>query len=304
MARGGARRGRCLGVVVLLVAGLAAGCSHDDRRDRRAAEPPLGSGPLPVGTSTRTVAMHGLERTVRVHRPERLPDPAALVVVLHGGFGSAAQAEGAYGWDALADQEGFVVAYPEGVARAWDAGGGCCGPPGRRGIDDVAFVMAAVDSIGAAIPIDATRTFVTGISNGGMLAYRLACDTTTFAAIGPVAATQLGSCDAPGPVSVIHVHGSADPRIPMDGSQGTGIAQIDGPPIADLIASWRTVDRCAPAAGTTTGVVTTELATCPAGRAVELVTVAGGGHQWPKGHTLDATQVIWAFFVAHPRTDD
>lgn len=318
MARDGARRTAFLGAVLLL-ASLATGCSSDHFHERRTSEPAVQTGPIPVGTSVRSLAIDGVRRTFRVHRPERLPARAPLVVVLHGGFGSGVQAESAYGWDRLADREGFVVAYPDGLFHAWNAGGGCCGPPGRRAIDDVGFVLAVVSSIGDALPIDVRRTFATGISNGGMLAYRLACSTSTFAAIGPVAATELGSCEDPEPLSVIHVHGAADTNIRLDGRQGAGVARIDGPPVADLIGTWRRVDGCPSPTTVTTGAVTVETASCPSGRAVELVTVAGAGHQWPGSQpnpraerlglgdrpsdALDATAAIWSFFEAHPRRD-
>jgi len=148
-----------------------------------------------------------------------------------------------------------------------------------------------------------------------MLAYRLACDTRLFAAIGPDSATLLGSCAHPAPVSVIHIHGTADHNIPYEGGQGNGYAKIDGPPVPSVVAGWRSVDGCAPPATSTAGPVTRSLATCPGGRAVELVTIAGAGHQWPgavakpvlerllgldpPSTALDATDTIWQFFSAH-----
>ena len=131
------------------------------------------------------------------------------------------------------------------------------------------------------VAVDARRIYVTGISNGGMMAYRLACDSTLFAAIGPDSATQLGTCPHPAAVSVIHIHGSADHNIPYGGGQGDGYAHIDGPAVPALVASWRAVDSCAAPTAVTDGVVTTSTATCPGGRSVELVTIRGAGHQWP-----------------------
>jgi polyhydroxybutyrate depolymerase len=235
--------------------------------------------------------------------------------MLHGGFGNAAQAESYYGWDAEADSGHFLVLYPDGVDRAWNVGGGCCGKPAASGIDDVAFVGAAVAAVRADLPVDPARIYATGISNGGLLAYRLACDTKLFAAIGPDSATMLGPCPAPAPLSVIHIHGTADHNIPYQGGTGDGVAHIDGPAVPDLIARWRAVDRCAPPAVTVAAPLTTTLAGCPAGRAVELITIDGAGHQWPGSRStaaqralgldppstaLDATATIWSFFAAHP----
>jgi len=109
------------------------------------------------GSTLHTINLGGLARSYRLYIPVGLASPAPLVVMMHGGFGSAQQAERAYGWNELADSAKFVVAYPDGVGRAWNVDGVCC----------------------------------------GMLAYALACNAGTFAAIGPDSATQLDACKAP-----------------------------------------------------------------------------------------------------------
>jgi polyhydroxybutyrate depolymerase len=244
------------------------------------------------------MSLGGLDRSYRLYIPPGLPTPAPLVVMLHGGFGSAQQAERAYGWDELADGAKFVVAYPDGIGRAWNVSGGCCGRPGREGIDDVGFVTAVVNDVAGNVDIDRARLYATGISNGGMLAYALACNTSIFAAIGPDSATQLDKCSAPHPTSVMHIHGTADPRIRYDGGPGTDVATPDGgPSMPDLNAFWRNVDHCGPPTTATEGAVTRSTADCPDGRSVALLTVDGGGHEWPKL----ATQALWQFFAAHPR---
>ena len=274
-------------VALLGVLAVAAGCTVPG------SAAPQG---FTAGSSLHTMSFAGRDRTYRVYVPDGVSAPAPLVVMLHGGFGSAQQAERAYGWDQLADSAKFVVAYPDGVGRAWNVNGGCCGRPGREGVDDVGFVNAVVDDIAANLDIDPRRRYATGISNGGMLAYALACDTGTFAAIGPDSATQLDTCATPHPTSVLHIHGTADPRIRYDGGPGSGVATPDGGPSPpDLNAFWRNIDRCAPPSATTNGAVTTSAADCPDGRSVVLVTVDGGGHEWPSF----ATQTLWQFFAAH-----
>lgn len=270
---------RCLAAlgVLLVVAGCAPG----------RAQP----GGFEQGTSVHTVAG---DRTYRLYVPAGLPSPSPLVVMLHGGFGSAQQAERAYGWDQLADSAKFIVAYPDGLGRAWNTGGGCCGRSSKEGVDDVGFISAAVSDVGANLAVDRSRIYATGISNGGMMSYALACNTGLFAAIGPDSATQL-TCPSPHPTSVLHIHGTADRMIPYDGSPGAGVAHIDGPPVPDLNAFWRNVDQCADPTTTTAGAVTTSTAACADGRAVELMTVAGGGHEWPDF----ATATMWQFFAAH-----
>src|SRR5690349_3347538 len=204
-------------IAIVLVAGLA-GCRP-------------GGQTVPVGQSTRTLTVDGRARTVHLYRPATLPARAPLVLMLHGGFGSGTQAEGYYGWDARADAGHFVVAYPDGVDRAWAVGGGCCGTPGSTGVDDVAFITAVVTRLSGQLSIDPNRVYATGISNGGLMAYRLACDTSLFAAIGPDSATLLGDCPSPHPVSVLAIHGTADHNVPYDGGEGSGFAKIDGPSI-------------------------------------------------------------------------
>jgi polyhydroxybutyrate depolymerase len=296
----------------VLLAMTLAGCGGPAGH----ADPPRGPA-LPVGSSTHSIEVGGVSRTYIVYRPASLPAAAPLVVMMHGGLGSARQAENTYGWNAEADQGHFVVAYPDGLNHAWNTGGGCCGVPGRTGVDDTGFITAMVAAIERQVPVDAARVYATGISNGGIMAYTLACHSSVFAAIGPDSATELGSCPAPHPLSVIHIHGTADTRIRYQGGEGDGVAHIDGPSVPSLNARWRAIDHCAAPAVSTEGVVTTSTASCPGGRAVELITIAGAGHQWPgsaprpllqrirgsdpPSTALNATQVIWQFFAAHPR---
>jgi len=250
------------------------------------------------GTSMHTINVGGHDRVYRLYKPAGVPASPALVIVLHGGFGTADYAERNYGWDQLADSQKFVVAYPNGLNRAWNVNGaGCCGKPANEGIDDVGFITAAVADIEHNVDINASHVYATGMSNGGMMDYTLACDTTLFAAIGPVSGTQLDPCRSPHPVSVMHIHGTADPLIPYAGGPGHGFVHLDGPPIQDINAFWRNVDRCASPAVTTSGSLTTSTAGCADNRSVVLITVDGGGHHWPDF----ATEKLWQFFAAHPR---
>lgn len=265
----------------------------------------------------RTIKVGGISRTFHWYLPPDLPDtPVPLVVMLHGGFGSGKQAQQDYGWDGVAAAEGFAVVYPDAVDRAWNVGGGCCGRSGRDGVDDVAFIRAVVAAVSAHRPIDPRRVYATGISNGGMLTYRLACDTDLFAAIAPDAATLLGDCPHPARTSVLHLHGTADTRVRLDGAPGEGVGHIDGPPVADVIDAWRAVNGCAAPVTTVAGPVTTSAATCPDGRSVVLTTIDGAGHQWPgaapkravqqlagadpPSTALDATVLFWGYFSRSP----
>ncbi|ORW91798.1 polyhydroxybutyrate depolymerase [Mycobacterium szulgai] len=275
---------------------------------------------IPVGQSSQSIGFGGTTRTFNIYRPAGLTGAAPLVVMLHGGFGNGAQAERAYHWDSEADNGHFLVVYPDGLGRAWNAGS-CCGMPGHTGVDDVGFITAMVGAIGQQMPIDTTRVYATGMSNGAMMALRLACETDTFAAIAPVAGTLLTDCSRAQPTSVLQIHGTADDRVPYGGGPGkafaaNGTARVDGPSVPSVNATWRGIDACGPPASSTAGDVTTETAACADGRTVELISVAGAGHQWPGGSrspvlerfgipapstALDATDTIWQFFTRHHR---
>ena len=242
---------------------------------------------IPVGQSTQTIDVGGVSRTFHVYRPPGLSDGAPLVVMLHGGFGTGAQAERSYHWDSEADAGHFLVAYPDGLMRAWNAGS-CCGEPQRTNADDVGFITAMVGAIGQEIPIDRARVYATGMSNGAMMALRLGCQTDTFAAIAPVAGTLETDCSGARPTSVLQIHGTADDRVPYNGGPGKafssdGKARVDGPSVEAVNATWRGIDACGQPTSTTAGDVTTQTAGCADGRTVELISVTGAGHQWPGG---------------------
>lgn len=316
-------------ILVLVALFLLAGCTP--RRGEGAAAPTstgsgsTGSGNSPaVGQSTGSMTIDGLNRTYRVYRPAGLAKSAPLVMVLHGAFGTGKQAEGSYGWDAEADTGKFLVVYPDGTNRTWDADPDCCGKAAANHVDDVAFLSKLATSFGSLV--DANKIFATGISNGSLMSYRLACDTKIFAAIGPDSGTMINPCPDPAPISIIHIHGTADKTIPYTGgpgkrdNQGAGARipiKIDGPPIPDLIATWRKTDDCGTPKSTTAGAVTTSTATCPDGKVVELITINGAGHQWPGAKSepvaqkllgldapstaLQATPTIWKFFATKSR---
>jgi polyhydroxybutyrate depolymerase len=259
----------------------------------------------------RTVNWEGLRRPYRLHRP---PGPAGaprpLVLNLHGLGSDAQQQEALSGIAALADREGFLVAEPEGTGReqSWNAGL-CCGQALRRGVDDVGYIGAVLDDVASQESVDPARIFVTGFSNGGFLAHRLACEMSDrIAAIAPVAGVLGVDCAPKRPVSVLQFHGTADPLVPYGGG-GPGF-----PPVSDVMAGWAHRDGCGSTRETTfqAGDVTCEkFQGCPAGVGVELCRVDRGGHTWPSaasegeiGRTttgISATERMWQFFQAHPR---
>ena len=261
------------------------------------------------------------DRTYLLYRPESLSrrESVPLVLVLHGGFGSGSQAEQTYRWDQLADREGFVVVYPDGVGRSWNAGGMCCGPALREGVDDAGFLAQLIETVAKAENIDRRRVYMTGMSNGAAMAYRYACEArVTVAAIGPVAGTFSQACPYPKPVSVLAIHGLADQNVPFAGGPGTkGVTKGNWLSVEQTLDAFRNASRCGPAATQKAGAVQTSTAHCEQGREIVLMTITNAGHQWPgsaprsgplsrllpvdtPSTAVDATVTLWAFFRSHP----
>jgi polyhydroxybutyrate depolymerase len=270
-----------------------------------------------------TITVDQTERRYALHVPRNVKEPAALVIVMHGGGGSAKSAIAQTGFDAEADKRGFITAYPEGTARlngrfhTWNAGA-CCGVAVERGMDDVGFIRAMVTEIAAAYPLDPRRIYATGLSNGGMMAYRLGCEASDLvAAIAPVSAViVVAPCEPRFPVSVLHIHGTADQNVPIAGGVGAkSIIQYPYPPVERSIAFWAAWDDCGkdPIVSSPAPHVTLRsYPRCALGIAVDYYVIDGGSHAWPGGKRLAkfldepsqaiaATPLIWQFFATHPK---
>jgi polyhydroxybutyrate depolymerase len=256
----------------------------------------------------------GMVRSYRLYVPANPRNPMSVVVVLHGGLQTPEGVAEMTGFDQVAGREGFLAVYPAGVGRTFNAGL-CCGAARRLGVDDVGFVHDLLDRLSDRYDVDPSRIYATGISNGGLLAYRLACELPDeFAAVAPVAATLVGDCEPSSPVSILHTHGLLDRNIPFGGGYGpSGLQKVDWPPVRDGIHHWRMIDGCTgdPFVEADGPVTHTTWNGCVGGTSVELYALADGGHSWPGGtpvpryfgptsRSLDATTVIWRFFEAHP----
>jgi polyhydroxybutyrate depolymerase len=266
-------------------------------------------------TKVETIHVGEIDRTYRLYRPAHTVTAPGLVFVLHGVFGNGFDMESSTGFDAQADRLGWIVAYPNGVLDGWDAFGS--GPSWglHPGADDVAFIAATIDRLESTAGIDPDRVYVTGLSRGAMMSYRLGCELSArVAAIAPVSgnmATADGSaqvpCNLDRPVSVLAIHGTADGMIPIAG----GKTDILFSPFADVIARWRALDACAGRqAVAIDGASTTTSWTCGNGSTVAMRVVTGGWHAWPVRSSspapsnpddFDASRLIADFFVAHPR---
>ncbi len=237
--------------------------------------------------------------------------PIPLVVALHGGLQSVESLERMSNLDQEAHRSGFSVAYPVGVQRTWNAGR-CCGPAARTGSDDVGFVMAVVDRLIDEGVADPARAYVTGISNGGMLAYRLATEhADRFAAIATVAASMVNDGRPSAPVSVLHIHGTRDRMVPFAGGIGQrSLTRVVHPSTREVVDRWRGfAGATGEPAITHDPPATIETWTAPDGTEVALCSIERGGHVWPGPHmpfrstasAFDATPFIWRFFARHAR---
>jgi polyhydroxybutyrate depolymerase len=303
--------------VVILISALA--CAHSATPNAPA------SSALPAGDSIRILNHDGLERSYILHVPPGLDrtQPTAVVVVFHGGGGNAENAVRLTNFNTQADQAGFLVVYPNGTGRMGDRlltwnGGTCCGYAQEQNVDDVGFVRAIIADLQSITTIDSKRIYTTGLSNGGIMSYRLACEASDLiAAIGPVAGTQnITHCEPEEPVSVIHFHGTNDNHLPYDGGVGSeSRIGVNYASVNDSIQFWVDYDQClsTPIVEEFSDIRHLAYTGCASGSAVELYTIVGGGHAWPGSDgpawrggdqptmTISATQIIWEFFVAHPK---
>jgi polyhydroxybutyrate depolymerase len=197
--------------------------------------------------------------------------------------------------DANSDQEGFIVAYPDGVGsgryKSWN-GGGCCGQASHDNVDDVGFVSALIDHIEAKASIDTDRIYAAGMSNGAMLCHRLGCELSDrIAAIGCISGTILvDSCTPTRPVPIIMIHGTDDTAVPWNGGVGTGIPGVALMSVPATVELWKRVNGCtgpstAPYMDLTLSGKTYMKAEYQGdsseGADVVLCTVYGGTHMWP-----------------------
>ena len=280
----------------------------------------------------RSIKVGGLERTYRLHVPPGgAPAPMALVMVLHGGGGNGSLTDRQTHFSAEADRQHFIVAYPDGTGRTgpflaatrkggfftWNAGD-CCAYAMEHRVDDVAFLRAMVAAIARELPVDPRRVYAAGISNGGMMAYRLACEASDLvAAVGVVSgAVVVKPCAPKSPVA-----GDPDPRqrrperAARRRRRRQGAHRHELPAGAELDRSWTAADGCTAPPVTSepaAGVTLRDYRACRAGTEVAYYLITGGGHAWPGGTrmaafldtpstALAATPTIWEFFAAHPK---
>ena len=281
--------------------------------------------PTPSPDAMHTLTFDGLQRSYILHLPTLFDNshPLPIVFDFHGGGGNAQSQMRTSGFNTLADEKTFIVVYPNGSGVLEDKiltwnGGTCCGYSVKHNIDDVGFIRALLAVIESSYKIDPKRIYATGLSNGGIFSYRLACEASDlFAAIGPVSGTlNISPCNPQVPVSIIHFHGTDDEHLPYAG--GVGDKSLAGVPfmsVKDSINFWINYDKCAitPQTNKFEDIQHDVYSSCSNGTSVELYTIIGGKHAWPGSNgpawpggdqptqNISATQLMWEFFTEHPK---
>jgi polyhydroxybutyrate depolymerase len=197
---------------------------------------------LVPGETTMSIMIGGRNRTFLVHVPPSYTGliPVPLVLDLHGLGSNSSQQAGLSGFREKSDEAGFIVAWPQGVRNSWNAYG-CCGTADFLRIDDPAFLRAVVGRLGQLGSIDDSRIYITGLSNGGFMTHRMACEAADiFAAAAPVSAplnTNALTCRPSRPITVVAFHGLNDGIVPYGG----GIFQS----AQNSLTTWASIDGCA-----------------------------------------------------------
>jgi len=277
---------------------------------------------LQPGRHVRTLNVEGVPRTYRLYISPKLDRsrPAPLVLALHGAGMTSAMMESFCGLSKTADSQGFLVAYPEGSRTggvlSWNAGG-LRGPLARGKPDDVRFLAAVIEDIESCWKVDPARIYATGMSNGGMMCYRLANELShRIAAIAPVAGTLcLTKVHPARPVPLLHLHGTADNIVPYEQPQRSSASRF-----VAFQSAPQSVRTWAQASGCKADPEVTKLQEIEGGRIytyraengveVILYQIEGAGHVWPgqpfplrlirSEMRINANSLIWEFFKRHP----
>ena len=331
----------CLSLFCLLLAASGFACAGEGLRLSELEELDGTEEPLTVGEHEVRVRHDGVDRYALVRIPPggtdshvRLP----VVLAFHGGSGNADQFRRTNGLDDLAVSEGFILVHPQGIglldARigrlgTWNVGF-CCGRAGDLGVDDVGFVARLLDELERRAPVDRSRVFATGHSNGGMLSFRLAEGLPErIRGIAPLGGAALPEEPLTHPVALLHIHSRDDPRALYEGGLGppfplTG-RRVEHPSVPQVLDEWRRANGCdaefvveetrtaPPPAGTGSADHEAELLVwsgCRDAHPVRHWRMTGAGHGWPgdlaptplsdvmgpPSTVIHAATEIWEFF--------
>jgi polyhydroxybutyrate depolymerase len=282
----------------LLVATVVAFADHDSVTAKNSREFKIKIG--------------AIDRTYLLHVPPQAAPPLGypLVFLLHGGGAGATGADSVSHLSVIADRENFLLVMPQGFGKVladktlgtWNAGN-CCGAAMEQNIDDVKFISMLIDKLESDFNVNHKQVYVSGISNGGMMAYRLACELSDkIAAISAVAAVGMfKQCDLKNPVPTIHFHGTADTCVPYAGGPGGGClekvvgrlghrpfpeAHWTSPSVVKFIGEWREKNQLPGGSKTSLDKGNAHCETFGPDKKnteVTFCTLKNGGHTWPGG---------------------
>jgi polyhydroxybutyrate depolymerase len=268
-----------------------------------------------------SIPFGGYDRTYLVHLPTGYTGTTELplIIAMHGGFGNAFNLENQSQLSAKADAENFIVVYPEGVKggflniRTWN-GGDCCGFASTNNIDDVGFIDSLLNTLTNQYAIDTNRIYATGISNGGFMSYRLACELSDrIAAIAPVASSMtMDVCNPTRPIPIIQFHSYFDSNIPHLGGVGSGFSSHYNPPIDSVLNVWSNSNSCSTINDTiinNSQYTFKKWTNCNCSSKIHYYITQDGGHSWPGGvqtttgdptsSFINANNLMWDFFQQH-----
>jgi len=275
------------------------------------------------GNYNLSLLVSGVTRKYILHIPKNYNKNKStpLILAFHGGMGTAEVMRDYYGWVEKSEIEEFIVAFPNGASRfnsgkfaTWNAGN-CCAYAVTSNSDDIGFVKLIIEDLKNKVNID--KIFATGMSNGGMLSHKLACEMSdTFTAIAAVSGTNnFDECDPKNPISIMHVHGLKDDRVLFNGGCGPACntkAETEYTSVPDTISDWIERNNCN---NNPKRVLENEngycdlYSECENNVHVELCVAEDGGHSWPgaaekpnplektkPSQAFSATNKIWNFF--------
>ena len=266
---------------------------------------------------------NGQKRFYKIHLPANYDKAQKwpVVVVFHGGGGNADAAARMTEMNAKADAEGFIVVYPEGTGPykhrllTWNTWN-CCGQAQKRNVDDIGFIRELLFTLDRKYSINPRRIYVTGFSNGGMLAYRAACELSDIvAAFAPVAGAMNGDCYPQRAIPMIVFHGMEDQHVPYQGGSGEkSLRKRIDTSVSDSVGFFTYHNNClsTPNRQKRGNVIHDSFVGCQNGGNIEVYSIVDQGHAWPGGQKsrrigsdmpsseISATDIIWDFFERHP----
>lgn len=285
----------------------------------------LAADPLGPGDHTRKLTVDGRERSYLVHIPKTYDSkkPTPVILTLHGLAMDGSMMVWFSGLNKKSEDSGFIVVYPSGTGLgpfcSWNSGG-FTGKMAEGKADDVAFIGRLLDDLTTVVTVDEKRVYACGMSNGGMMCYRLAAELSDrIAAIAPVAGTVAIEESKPKrPVSVMHFHGAKDNIVPFEIKKGKSPSFIKLKGVEESIQTWVKLNGCEETPktdvvsqkGDEMKVTRKTYGGGKDGAEVVLIEIEGGGHTWPGQKapisligksTLDisANDLMWEFFQKH-----